>query len=335
MHSRNAIFFISAAILTLLLFAADIAFGSVGLSIGDIVASFTGTGTPEATVIVTRFRLPKAVVALLAGAALGASGLQMQTLFRNPLAGPYVLGISSGASLGVALFLMGAPLLGVAGLGMNLGIVGAAWLGAALVFALIVSVSRKINDIMVILILGVMFGSVASAAVEIMQYFSSEGAVKAFVVWTMGSLGSVTVSQLQIMAAAIFVGLVLAVLSIKSLNALMLGENYARTMGVDISRSRTLVLVSTTLLAGTVTAFCGPVSFLGLAVPHIVRMITGQADHRILMPGSMLVGAGVMLLCDIAAQLPLHNVTLPINTVTALVGVPIIIAVIIRGRRTF
>jgi iron complex transport system permease protein len=262
----------------------------------------------------------------------------MQTLFRNPLAGPYVLGISSGASLGVALFLLGAPLLamlpaGVGAVVQNVGITGAAWVGAGVIFLLIAAVSRRIKDIMAILIIGMMLGSVAGAVVEVMQYFSAEGAVKSFVVWTMGSLGGVTASQLWVMAPVVVVALAGSVAAVKPLDALMLGENYARTMGVNVSRVRTMVLVNTTLLAGTVTAFCGPIGFLGLAVPHIARMISGEARHRILMPATMLLGAAIMLGCDILSS-AFGRTPLPINTITALVGIPVIILVVVRGRRS-
>lgn len=332
---RNTLFFGFAVVAVVVLFVCDLLLGSTSLAVGDVWRALLCGGESEVAVIVRMFRLPKAVVAVLCGAALGASGLQMQTLFRNPLAGPYVLGISSGASLGVALFLMGAPLLGFGTVAFNLGMAGAAWIGAALIFLLIVSVSRRVRDIMVVLILGVMFGSVASAAVEIMQYFSTESSVKSYVVWTMGSLGNVTSAQLTIMAPVVVAGLVMSVATIKPLNAMMLGEQYAATMGVNVRRSRLVILVSTTLLAGTVTAFCGPIGFVGLAVPHVVRMATGCADHRVLMPGTIVVGAAVMLLCDILSKMPASELTLPINTVTALLGIPIIIVVIIKGRNLF
>ena len=330
MRGRDAIFFVGVTLLALILFVCDILLGSTQMDVGEVWRALVD-GTGDNAEIIRLIRLPKAVAALLCGAALGASGLQMQTLFRNPLAGPYVLGVSSGASLGVALCIFGAHLLGGENPVSSLGMAGAAWIGAALIFLLIVAVSRRVNDVMVVLILGVMFGSVASALVEVMQYFGSESDVKSYVVWTMGSLGRVTIEQLYVMAPSVAVGLVLALLSIKPLNALMLGERYAATMGVDVRRSRILILVSTTLLAGTVTAFCGPIGFLGLAVPHIVRMMTDRANHRVLMPGSMIAGAAIMLLCDIASRV--GELTLPINTVTALVGVPIIIVVIIKGRR--
>jgi iron complex transport system permease protein len=320
------------------LFLIDLWVGSVSLSFDEVWRGLWGDSGSETTGYIVRgFRLPKAIVAALAGAALGASGLQMQTLFRNPLAGPYVLGISSGASLGVALFVLGAPLVGlVPGMSLvqNIGIVGAAWIGAGLIFLLIVAVSRRIKDIMVILILGMMLGSVAGAVVDILQYFSSEGAVKSYVVWTMGSLGSVTMAQLWMLVPVILVGLGLAVAVIKPLNALMLGEQYARTMGVNVEATRGLVFVSTTLLAGTVTAFCGPIGFVGLAVPHIARIIFGEADHRTLMPATMVTGAAVMLACDILSGLP-GRTPLPINTVTALVGIPVIVLVVVRNRKFF
>lgn len=293
--------------------------------------ALTGSGNdPVTTKIILNIRLLKAVVALLAGAALAVSGLQMQTLFRNPLAGPYVLGISSGASLGVAIFLLGAPLLGLTGhpLISTLGIAGAAWIGSALILMLIAAVSRRIKDIMVILILGMMFSSGVGAVVQILQYLSNEAALKSFVVWTMGSLGDVTLGQLGLLLPAVVLGLVLAVAVIKPLNLLLLGENYARTMGLDIRRSRQLIFLSTTLLAGTVTAFCGPIGFIGLAVPHVARILFADADHRILVPASILTGIVVMLLCDVLAKL----LTFPINTITALLGIPIVIWVVIRNK---
>ncbi len=337
MNRRSTILIVAGILLTAAAFCADIVFGSVSIRLQDVLSAvFGGQADEYASRIIMRFRIPKAVTALLAGAALGASGLQMQTLFRNPLAGPYVLGISSGATLGVAIFLLGAPLLGQDSQWIrDIGMTGAAWAGAACVFLMITAVSRRIKDIMVILILGMMFGSVAGAVVEILQYFSAESAVKSFVVWTMGSLGGVTSAQTAIMAPVIIIGLGMSLLSVKSLNLLLLGENYARSMGLDLSRSRAAIMVSTTLLAGTVTAFCGPIGFLGLAVPHIARMILARADHRTLMPASMIIGSLLMLLCDMASQLPASGMNIPINTVTALVGIPVIITVIVRNRKIF
>ena len=331
---RTAILFTVLSLLTAALFTADLLIGSVAVALHDIWAALTGGSCdPAVRDIILKIRLLKAVTALFAGAALAASGLQMQTLFRNPLAGPYVLGISSGAGLGVALFLLGAPLLGVSAHSFvqSLSIAGAAWLGAALVLLIVMAVSRRIKDIMVILILGMMFGSVVSSMVEILQYLSSEAALKSFVIWTMGSLGDVTGGNLALMLPVITAGLVLSVAVIKPLNLLLLGENYARTMGLNVQRTRTLLFLSTVLLAGTVTAFCGPVGFIGLAVPHLARMLFASADHRVLMPASMLSGAALLLVCDLISK----SLALPINTVTALMGIPVVIVVVVRNRNLF
>ena len=331
---RTAILFTVLSLLTAALFTADLLIGSVAVALRDIWAALTGGSCdPAVRDIILKIRLLKAVTALFAGAALAASGLQMQTLFRNPLAGPYVLGISSGAGLGVALFLLGAPLLGVSAHSFvqSLSIAGAAWLGAALVLLIVMAVSRRIKDIMVILILGMMFGSGVSSMVEILQYLSSEAALKSFVIWTMGSLGDVTGGNLALMLPVITAGLVLSVAVIKPLNLLLLGENYARTMGLNVQRTRTLLFLSTVLLAGTVTAFCGPVGFIGLAVPHLARMLFASADHRVLMPASMLSGAALLLVCNLISK----SLALPINTVTALMGIPVVIVVVVRNRNLF
>ena len=331
---RTAILFTVLSLLTAALFTADLLVGSVAVALRDIRAALTGGSCdPAVRDIILKIRLLKAVTALFVGAALAASGLQMQTLFRNPLAGPYVLGISSGAGLGVALFLLGAPLLGVSAHSFvqSLGIAGAAWLGAALVLLIVMAVSRRIKDIMVILILGMMFGSGVASVVEILQYLSDEAALKSFVVWTMGSLGDVTGSQLALLLPVVTAGLALAVAVIKPLNLLLLGENYARTMGLNVQRTRTLLFLSTVLLAGTVTAFCGPVGFIGLAVPHLARMLFASADHRVLMPASMLSGAALLLVCDLISK----SLALPINTVTALMGIPVVIVVVVRNRNLF
>lgn len=322
MRSRSAILFAMLAALTLFLFLLDLAVGAVAVPLGDVWAALTGDDCPRATAkIILNIRLIKAVVALLAGAALSVSGLQMQTLFRNPLAGPYVLGISSGASLGVALVVL-------AGFGSSIGIAGAAWLGAALVLVVIAAVGHRIKDIMVILILGMMFSSGVGAIVQILQYLSKEESLKAFVIWTMGSLGDVTFDQLAVLVPSIIAGLLLAVVTIKPLNLLLFGEEYAVTMGLNIRRSRGLLFLSTTLLAGTVTAFCGPIGFIGLAMPHVTRMLFRNSDHRVLVPGTVLSGAAVLLLCDLVSKM----FTLPINAITALLGIPIVVWVVLRNK---
>ena len=322
MRSRSVLLFTALAALTLFLFLLDLAVGAVAVPLGDVWAALTGGDCPRATAkIILNIRLIKAVVALLAGAALSVSGLQMQTLFRNPLAGPSVLGISSGASLGVALVVL-------AGVGSSIGIAGAAWLGAAIVLVVIAAVGHRIKDIMVILILGMMFSSGIGAIVQILQYVANDESLKMFVVWTMGSLGDVTFNQLAVLIPSIATGLLLAVVTIKPLNLLLFGEEYAVTMGLNVRRSRGLLFLSTTLLAGTVTAFCGPIGFIGLAMPHVTRMLFRNSDHRVLVPGTVLSGASVLLLCDLVSKL----FTLPINAITALLGIPIVVWVVLRNK---
>ena len=322
MRSRSVLLFTALAALTLFLFLLDLAVGAVPVPLGDVWAALTGGDCPRATAkIILNIRLIKAVVALLAGAALSVSGLQMQTLFRNPLAGPYVLGISSGASLGVALVVL-------AGVGSSIGIAGAAWLGAALVLVVIAAVGHRIKDIMVILILGMMFSSGIGAVVQILQYVANDESLKMFVVWTMGALGDVTLDQLAVLIPSIIAGLLLAVITIKPLNLLLFGEEYAVTMGLNVRRSRGLLFLSPTLLAGTVTAFCGPIGFIGLAMPHVTRMLFRNSDHRVLVPGTVLSGASVLLLCDLVSKL----FTLPINAITALLGIPIVVWVVLRNK---
>lgn len=327
MHSRRSAKFIIICLLATVLFLVDLSIGSTQIPIRQVWAALTGRDCPPSVAsIVINIRLTKAIVALLAGGAISVSGLQMQTLFRNPLAGPYVLGISSGASLGVALFLLGAPFIGLSGTMSSVGIAGAAWIGAAAILLIVGALATRIKDIMVILILGMMFSSGVSAIVQVLQYLSRDESLKSFVIWTMGSLGEVTMSQLWILLPGVVAGLILAVITIKPLNLLLFGEEYARTMGLRLGRTRTLLFLSTTLLAGTVTAFCGPIGFIGLALPHVARMIWRTSDHRILLPATLLTGSAVLLVCDIISRL----LTLPINAITALLGIPIVIYILLR-----
>ncbi len=330
MKFRNTILFTLLTALCAVLFVVDIAVGSVAIPLSEVVSALLGNGSEEVRSIVLDIRLVRAVVAVLAGIALSISGLQMQVLFRNPLAGPYVLGVSAGASFGVALFVLGMPLFGIAlsPTLQSLGTAGAAWIGSAVVLLLVVALSHRIKDIMVMLILGIMLSSGVGAVVEIMQYFSSEASLKSYVVWTMGSLGDVTASQLAIVAPVIVAGVAMAVAAIKPMNMLLAGERYAASMGLNIGRSRNLILISTTLLAGTITAFCGPVGFVGIAVPHIARMLFRSADHRILLPATILSGVMMLLVGDIVAK----YFALPINTITALMGIPIVIYIVTRRR---
>jgi iron complex transport system permease protein len=324
-------------ILAGILFLADLITGSVKIPINEFFnVLFSKDSSQFWYRAIFEFRMPKAIVAALAGAALAVSGLQMQTIFKNPLAGPYILGISSGAGLGVALLVLGFP--AIAGLGIHFflgqwAMVIAAWLGASVILLLIMLVSFRLRDIMTILIFGIMFGSAASALVSIMQYFGSDASVKAFVIWTMGSLGGITNNQLLVFVPGILLGLLVSFILPKSMNALLLGEAYAQTMGLNINRTRLLVFVSTSLLAGTVTAFCGPIGFIGIAVPHIGRMLFKTANHFILVPASILLGTNTLLLSDIISQLPGNSTVLPINSITAILGIPIVIWIVVRNQK--
>ena len=324
--------------LVFILFILDILIGPVTIPIKDILEIIT-TGesmNPAWKTIIVGFRIPKAITAVIAGMALSVSGLQMQTIFRNPLAGPYVLGISSGASLGVALVILGFPPLFAQGNINPLSIwvqIMAAWIGAAAVLLLIMAISFRVRDIMTILILGVLFGSATSAIVSILQYFSHQEQLKAFVVWSMGNLGNVTRGQLTVMSFTVLAGLIIAIFSGKMLNVMLLGESYAKSMGLNIMLSRIVVFISTSILAGTVTAFCGPIGFIGIAVPHITRILFKSADHRLLIPAVIMMGGILLLLSDIISQLPGGERTLPVNSVTALIGIPVVIWVIFRNRK--
>lgn len=313
----------------------DLLTGTTALPIEEVWAALCGNATDAShATIILKMRLPKVLVAVAAGMALSASGLQMQTLFRNPLAGPYVLGINSGASLGVALFTLAAPLFGIATSSWlrMFGITGMAWIGSAAILLLVMSLSHKIRNINIILIIGMMLSSAISAVVGILQYMGTDESLKAFVVWTMGSVATVTVEQLYILIPVVVVGLLLSVVAIKPLNILLLGEAYAETMGLNLTRSRIIIFLSTTLLAGSVTAFCGPIGFIGLAIPHLARMTFRTADNRILMPATILWGGVSMLVCTLLCDIVARNgMMLPINTITSLLGIPIIIYVVLHN----
>ncbi|HBF89067.1 MAG TPA: iron ABC transporter [Bacteroidales bacterium] len=316
----------------MVLFLLDLYIGSVEVPINEITSGlFTGKIDNHIwDMILFKFRLPKAIVAVFAGIGLSIAGLQMQTVFRNPLAGPYVLGISSGAGLGVAILLLGFASFIPMAFFSNWLLVFAAWLGAALVLFLILFISIRVKDIMTILILGIMFGAVSSAIISIMEFFTTEALLKKYVIWTMGSLINVSESQLFIMFISISIGVAISIFSVKRLNVLLTGEQYAYTLGINVKKARYLIFISTSILAGTVTAFCGPIGFIGIVVPHISRMFFNTADHRHLIFVSALIGAIVMLISDIISQLPGSDSVLPINSVTSLIGIPIIIWIIIK-----
>ncbi len=319
-------------------FAASLAAGSARIPFDEVASILLGGEAEKESWarIVLRFRLPKALTAVLAGAGLAVAGLLMQTLFRNPLAGPYVLGISAGASLGVAAVVLtagagGAGLLSGLGAAGDLGLVAGASLGAGAALAVVLVAARRVSTL-TLLILGVLFGYATSALVTVLIHWSVAERIRAYVTWTFGSFGAVTWSQLRVLAPALVAGVAVAFLVSKPLNALLLGEGYARTLGLSVRRVRFAVLVAAALLAGATTAFCGPIGFLGVAVPHLARGLFRTADHRVLVPGAALAGAVVALVSDLVAQLPGSQAVLPLNAVTALLGAPVIAVIILRRR---
>ena len=321
---RNTYIFIGLCVLAALLFGLDVCSGSMWLwPFGDLSAMEHQ--------ILHAIRLPKALTAIMAGAALSVSGLIMQTLFRNPLAGPYTLGVSSGASLGVALLTMCSTLLSTLGSRFSaFSLPVAACVGATLVLLLVLAVSRRVTSNVSLLIVGLMFGSIAGALVSLMQNFANPDALKLFIVWTLGSLSSVGWGDMQLMVPILLLGTLFVLLALKPLNGLLLGEDYARGLGINVERTRLFIVLATGLLAGGVTAFCGPIAFVGVAVPHIARGLFRSSNHRLTLPASALIGACLLLLCDILCSLAIYP--LPISTVSALFGAPVIIWIILKNK---
>jgi iron complex transport system permease protein len=320
-------------------FVLSLTIGSVSIPLDQVITILLGGQPSRATwtTIVVDFRLPKALTAIFAGAALGAAGLNMQTLFRNPLADPYVLGVSSGASLGVALVVLSLGTTGgalLAGLGLvgDLGLTAAAILGAAAAMLIVIAAASRVQSVMTLLILGLMFGYATGALVSLLLYFSIPERIQAYINWTFGSFGGINWRQMPIFVGAVTLGLTGTFLLSKPLNALLLGETYARSLGLNVRRARLGILISAALLTGAVTAFCGPIGFLGLAVPHLCRTLLGSADHRILIPAAACLGGLLALLADLIAQAPGSQVVLPLNAVTALIGAPVVVLVILRRR---
>ncbi|HET7360499.1 MAG TPA: iron ABC transporter permease [Salinimicrobium sp.] len=334
-YKIHLLFLALAVILTWLL---NIGLGPVNIPIEDIFgAIFNGEVSKESwRYIILEYRIPKAMTAVLAGSGLAVSGMLMQTMFRNPLAGPYVLGLSSGASLGVALVIMGASIFGGLASALFLsdwGLVIASSLGSLLVLLAVMATALKLKDTMAILIIGLMFASLTSAVVSVLSYFSPAAQLQQYVFWSFGSLGNLSWEEIGVLSLFWSMGIVIAVFCIKNLNSLLLGENYAKSMGVNINRNRTLLIISTSFLAGSITAFTGPIAFVGLAVPHLVRQIIPTNNHRILLPAVILGGALLMLLCDIVAEMPGAGYTLPINAITSIIGAPVVIWLLVRKRK--
>ena len=337
-QKRNTILFLLLAIGLLLLFFINISFGSITIPFHEIYTSLTGGYASKSTweYIIINYRLPKAITAIFVGMGLSVSGLLMQTLFRNPLAGPYVLGLSSGASLGVAFVLLGVGLLPPflsTFLLSSYGIVLASTLGSLVVLLAVLVVSFRLRDTMAILIVGLMFGSFTSAIVGTLTYFSTAEQLQKFTFWSMGNLGNLSWTSILLLTSCVLIGLLLSVLSIKPLNALLLGENYARSLGLNYKKARLLIIVATSILAGSITAFAGPIAFVGLAVPHIAKLVFQTSNHSILFWSTLLFGAAIMLVCDTISQVPGADITLPINAVTSMFGAPIVIWLLVRKRK--
>lgn len=320
-----------------LFFGLDLFLGSVKIPLNNILSILMGDAIEKETwkIIILNARLPKAIAAILCGAALSVCGLQMQTLFRNPLAGPYILGISSGAGLGVAIFIMGLSFIGISNVGFppNSGLIISSILGSLGVLAILLSIINRLKDIMTVLILGIMIGSVITAIIGIIQYFSQDTQLKSFIMWTMGDLSAVTRSELTLLTPVVIIGVVLSFLTSKNLNAYLLGESYAKSLGVNIKRSQFFIILVTSILTGSITAYCGPIGFIGIVIPHLARMISNSSDHRILIPLSILLGINILLISDIISQLPGLEQNLPINSITSLIGIPFIIWIILKNKK--
>lgn len=329
------------ALLLLLLavaFLANLSLGSVHIPFDDTLAALAGSDTVRKSwgYIIWNYRLPKALTALLVGGGLSLSGLLMQTLFRNPLAGPFVLGVSSGASLGAALLIMGASLIGGAGaayLASDVSLAIASGLGSLVVLLVVLLVSTRLKDPMALLIVGLMFGSITAALVTVLSYFAAAEQLQQYIFWSYGSVGNLSWSQVGLLSLFFLAGTGISIGLLKALNALLLGEKYAGSMGISLSRTRNGIILATGLLAGGITAFAGPIAFIGLAVPHLSRQLLGTQDHRLLLPGVLLYGGILMLLCDMIAQVPFSAYVLPINAITSLVGAPVVIWLLLRRRR--
>ena len=336
--NRNILLFLLLSIGLLFLLLIDISIGAVPIPLQEVWNSLIGAGASKSSweYIIMDYRLPKAIVAILTGMGLAISGLLMQTLFRNPLAGPYVLGLSSGASLGVALVILGSAFLPAFASELLLssyGIVIASSLGSFLVLLAVLAVAQRLRDTMTILIVGLMFGSLTNAMVGTLTYFSSAEQLQKFTFWSLGSLGNLSWTSIAILSVCVLIGLLLSMVSIKPLNTLLLGENYAKSLGLNYAKARFIIILATSILAGSITAFAGPIAFVGLAVPHIAKLVFQTSNHLILFWSTLLFGAMIMLVCDSISQLPNSAMVIPINAITSILGAPIVIWLLIRKRK--
>lgn len=335
MHkTRNTFLFSILSLLLLLTFLLNISFGQIAIPLKEVFKSLLGSTASKDTweYIIFNFRLPKALTSILVGIGLSISGLLMQTLFRNPLAGPYVLGLSSGSSLGVALVILASSFLGFGISNIEFSIILASCLGSFIVMLLVLIISQRLRDTATILIVGLMFSSFTGSIVSILTYFSSAEQLQKFTFWSMGNLGNLSWQNILILGITVLFGLLLSLFSIKSLDALLLGENYARSMGLNIKKSRYIIIIATSILAGSITAFAGPIAFVGLAVPHLSKLLFQTSNHKILFCSTILIGGILMLFCDMISQLPGFDFTLPINAITSIVGAPIVIWLLIQKK---
>jgi len=321
-----------------LCFILNLSLGSVSISLSDTINAIIGGELEHSSskYIVWNYRIPKACAAVLIGGGLALSGLLMQTLFRNPLAGPFVLGISSGASLGAALLIMGASLFtGFASYNLvnDAALAIASSLGSFAVLFIVLLVAVRIKDTMALLIIGLMFGSITAAIVSVLSYFSNAERLQQYIYWSFGSVGNLSWSQLALLSGFVGLGLLLSILAIKSLNGYLLGPNYAQSLGIDLKKSRYIIIIATGVLAGSITAFAGPIAFIGLAAPHLTRQIFDTTDHKVLVPTVFVYGAIMLLLCDIVSQLPGSVSVLPINAITSILGAPVVIWLLLRKRK--
>ena len=336
--TRNTYLFALLSLLLLLALFLNISLGQVAIPIKEVIKSLFGSTASKETweYIIVNFRLPKAITAILVGIGLSISGLLMQTLFRNPLAGPYVLGLSSGSSLGVAFVILGAgalPSVISTFLLSSYGIILASCLGSFSVLLLVLLISKYLRDTMTILIAGLMFSSFAGAIVSVLTFFSSAEKLQKFTFWSMGSIGNLSWQNIFILFLAVILGLLLSLFSLKALDALLLGENYAKSLGLNLNKSRRMIIFATSILAGSITAFAGPIAFVGLAVPHLAKLLFQTSNHRVLFWSTIQIGAIIMLFCDMVSQMPGLDFTLPINAITSIVGAPVVIWLLVRKNR--
>ena len=337
-QSRSNFLFLALTATLVLLFLLNIAFGQVAIPIKEVIKSCIGLQSDKQTwhYIVVNFRIPKAITAIIVGGALSVAGLLMQTLFRNPLAGPDVLGLSAGSSLGVAVVIMGAPLLHpllTTVFMSSIGLVIASCSGSLIVLFFILVASKKLYDGATLLIVGLLFSSFSGAIISVLSYFSSAEELQKFLFWSLGSLGNLSTQSIVILTVSVSCGLVLAIVSVKWLDGLLLGENYAKSIGINIKKSRTIIILSASILVGSCTAFVGPIAFVGLAVPHVAKLIFQTSSHKNLFIGSLLVGANLLLLCETLSQMPGFDFTLPINAITSIFGAPLVIWLIFNKKK--